>query len=87
MDEAKEELKRKMKQIEMEKKEAARRASSRSAYPGSPGFASGMNDPIIPHSMPVMSGPPSTAPAAPAIHTVSRAGKGMKLGKKVAEEF
>lgn len=85
MQEAKEAAKRKIKQIEMEKKEATRRNS------GSKGVGySGGYSPVSPHhggESVNFNSPPLAPPqqsTGPSVQTTARAGKGMKLGKKTS---
>lgn len=80
MQEAKEAAKRRIKQIELDKKEASRRSSNPSiGYPGSYSATSpaGRGDVNVSFARPAV-----PASSAPAIQTTARAGKGMKLGKK-----
>lgn len=82
MQEAKEAAKRKIKQIEMEKKEAARRnSSSKLGYPGYSSIATGSSTSRVTDPVPFVTPMTSSGPSAgPAIQTTVRAGKGMKLG-------
>lgn len=96
MQEAKEAAKRKLKQMEMEKKEAARRASAggrrsvggdgyspveqRGMTADAPSFAPPASTPG--GSMGATSSVAAAA-AAPTIQMSAKAGQGMKLGKKV----
>ncbi len=77
MQEAREAAKLKMKQIEMQKKEAARRSSnSGSSLPFYPGSVT--DEPSTPsRSVPIESIPISQTGSTP------RTGKGMKLGKRL----
>lgn len=93
MQEAKEMAKRKIKQIEMEKREAARRASANkaSASKGNNYISSSINPNNSPRfdndSSSVNDGRTNfstTTTGGPSIQTTSRSGKGMKLGKKTA---
>jgi hypothetical protein len=81
MQEAKEAAKRKIKQIEMDKKETARRNSAGKGigYPGAYSPVSPRNDTMSFNSPPLAPQQPSQGPS---IQTTTRAGKGMKLGKK-----
>lgn len=80
MQEAKEAAKRKIKQIELDKKEAARRnSSSKVGYPGYSSIASGSSAGRVTDPVPFTTAAVASV-SAPAIQTTVRAGKGMKLG-------
>lgn len=84
LQEAREAAKRKIKQIEMEKKEAARQSSTGKGqgYPGSYMPLSASSREQTSFSSPPLA--PTQPAAGPAIQTTTRAGKGMKLGKKTS---
>lgn len=94
MQEAKEAAKRKLKQMEMEKKEAARRtaAGGRRSVGGSDGYSSveqrGMmaDAPSFAPPVSTQGGAAASAAtaAAPTIQMAAKAGQGMKLGKKTS---
>lgn len=94
MQEAKEAAKRKIKQMEMEKKEAARKSAAKAAgYPGAGLYSPIGNEndtgglissPSSGFSSSInMNLATSHSQAPPTVHTTAGLGKGMKLGRRI----